>query len=146
MDQSTVRMTEDRSDPVLARDHREPAGDKSPQEIEEDIARTRVRLSATIEAIERRLAPTRVAEVLRDSLEPPQGPFRAHFRNYAIPLALILAGLGWLFVLRRSMWRAELPSDFGEMPAEAVELGETPLPASAYLEPEEPVTLVDRKI
>jgi uncharacterized protein DUF3618 len=57
--------------------------------IEDDIARTRVRLSATIEALERELAPRRVlengAQVLRDSLEPRPCPFRDQVWAYAIP-------------------------------------------------------------
>lgn len=145
MDQSTVSMT-------AARPHNTPAADprdenydgKSLHEIEEDIARTRVRLGATIDALERELAPRRVAEVLRASLEPTAGPLRAQARDYAMPLALIAAGLAWLVVLRRSRWAGDLPSEFGEMPAEAVELGETPPVAPAFAEPVEPVAALDR--
>jgi Protein of unknown function (DUF3618) len=126
-------------------------GSKPPSEIEEDIARTRVRLSAAINALERELVPARVieasTEMLRSSLEPAPGPFRQQTWAYAIPLALIATGLGWLFVLRRRTYEADLPSSFGEMPAEAVELGETPTPApfSADLaSPAEPVALVEQ--
>ena len=73
MDQSTVRTTAERSDTVLARDPRTYNSDKPLHEIEDDIARTRVRLGATIEALERELAPARVVQVLRNSLEPPAG-------------------------------------------------------------------------
>jgi uncharacterized protein DUF3618 len=107
-------------------------GNKPLSEIEEDIARTRVRLSAAVDALERELAPARVietsTEVLRNSLEPAPGSFRQQVWAYAIPLALIATGLGWLFFLRRQTYEAGLPSSFGEMPAEAVELGETPTP------------------
>ena len=126
-------------------------GSKSPSEIEEDIARTRVRLSAAIDALERELAPARVietsTELLRSALEPEPGPFRQQVWAYAIPLALIATGLGWLFVLRRRTYEADLPSSFGEMPAEAVELGETPTPApfeADVTSPAEPVALVDQ--
>lgn len=126
-------------------------GSKPPSEIEEDIARTRVRLSAAIDALERELVPARVieasTEMLRSSLEPAPGPFRQQVWAYAIPLALIATGLGWLFVLRRRTYEADLPSSFGEMPAEAVELGETPtpVPLSADLaSPAEPVALVEQ--
>jgi hypothetical protein len=115
--------------------------DKPLYEIEQDIARTRVRLGATIQELERELAPARVAELLRRSLEPRPGPIRAQARDYAIPLALIVAGLGWLAVLRRSRWA-------GEMSAEAVETGETPFPAASHADlagPVEPVSLVDEK-
>src|SRR5690349_9155667 len=74
-------------------------GSKPPSEIEEDIARTRVRLSAAINALERELVPARVieasTEMLRSSLEPAPGPFRQQAWAYAIPLALIATGLGW---------------------------------------------------
>jgi hypothetical protein len=127
-------------------------GSKPPHAIEKDIARTRVRLSATIEALERELAPQRVlersTELLRSSLEPPPGSFRTQAWAYAIPLALIATGLGWLFLLRRRSYQPETPASFGEMPAEAVEEGETPTPAPSSADlagPVEPVpvSLVD---
>ena len=121
-----------------------------PHAIEEDIARTRVRLSATIEALEQELAPHRVlersTELLRSSLEPAPGPFRTQIWAYAIPLALITTGLGWLFLLRKRSYQPETPASFGEMPAEEVELGETPKPAPSLVDsagPIEPVLLVD---
>ena len=119
-------------------------------QIEEDIARTRVRLSAAIEALEHELAPRRViensAEVLRDSLEPRSGSFRDQMQAYAIPLALIATGLSWLFALRRRNWQSDLAAGPGETPAEAVETSETPAPAAAYTnvaERAEPVPLAD---
>jgi hypothetical protein len=127
-------------------------GSKPPHAIEEDIARTRVRLSATIDALERELAPQRVlersTELLRSSLEPAPGSFRTQAWAYAIPFALIATGLGWLFLLRRRSYQPETPAGFGEMPAEAVEEGETPTPAPGFADlagPVEPVpvSLVD---
>ena len=125
-------------------------GSKPPREIEEDIARTRVRLSATIEALEKELAPQRVlersTELLRTSLEPAAGSFRTQTWAYAIPLALITTGLGWLFLLRRRSYPLETPASFGEMPAEQVEMGETPNLAASSVDvaaPVEPVALVD---
>lgn len=155
MDQSTASMVATRPEAA-----REPSaeyqsvrnGDKSVPEIEEDIARTRVRLSATIAALERELAPSRVVEasteLLRNALDPGPGPFRQQVWAYAIPLALIASGLGWLFVLRRRSYQAEMPSRPGEMPAEVIEIGETPVPAPAYANvagPIEPVSLADEK-
>jgi hypothetical protein len=125
-------------------------GSKPPSEIETDIARTRVRLSAAIDALGRELTPARLiessTEVLRNSLEPAPGPSRRQAWAYAIPLALIATGLGWLFFLRRQTYEADLPSSFGEMPAEAVELGETPTsaPFADLASPTEPVALVDQ--
>jgi len=142
MDQSMDRTTGTRP---VAYD-----GSKPPQAIEEDIARTRVRLSATIEALERELAPHRVlekgTELFRSSLEPAPGSFRTQTWAYAIPLALIATGLGWLFLLRRRGYQPETPASFGEMPAEEVELGETPKAAPAFLDaagPAEPVLVDD---
>ena len=142
MDQSTDRITAARLHPS--------DGSKPATEIEEDIARTRVRLSATIEALERELTPDRVlersSELLRSSLEPGSGPFRSQTWAYAIPLALIATGLGWLFVLRRHSYQRETPATFGELPAEAIETGETPTPTPLYADvagPTEPVPLVE---
>ena len=144
MDQSVDRTTATRP---VAYD-----GNRPPQAIEEDIARTRVRLSATISALKRELAPQQVlersTELLRSSLEPAPGSFRTQAWAYAIPLALIATGLGWLFLLRRRSYQPETPASFGEMPAEAVEEGETPTPAPAFADlagPVEPVpvSLVD---
>ena len=138
MDQSMDRTTATRP---VAYD-----ANKTPQAIEDDIARTRVRLSATIEALKRELAPQQVlergTELLRSSIEPAPGPFRTQTWAYAIPLALILTGLGWLFLLRRYSYQPETPASFGEMPAEEVELGETPDPAASLVDstgPLEPV-------
>jgi len=142
MDQSTDRIKPARPDSYNR--------SKLPNEIEEDIARTRVRLSATIEALERELTPNRVlersTELLRSSLEPAPGPFRTHSRAYAIPLALIATGLGWLFMLRRWSYRPETPASYGELPAEEIDIGETPAPAALYADvagAAEPVSLVD---
>ncbi len=142
MDQSMDRTTATRP---VAYD-----GSKPPQAIEEDIARTRVRLSATIEALERELAPHRIleksTELLHSSLEPAPGSFRTQTWAYAIPLALIATGLGWVFLLRRRSYQPETPASFGEMPGEAVEAGEGPNPALSYADvagPVEPVSLVD---
>jgi hypothetical protein len=142
MDQSMDRTTATR--PVAF------DGNKPPQAIEEDIARTRVRLSATIEELKRELAPQQVlersTEVLRSALEPAPGPFRTQTWAYAIPLALIATGLGWLFLLRQRSYQPDTPASFGEMPAEEVELGETPNPDPSFVDvaaPIEPVSLVN---
>jgi hypothetical protein len=126
--------------------------DKPLNEIEQDIARTRVRLSATIDALERELAADRIveksAQVLRRALEPPPGSFRQQVRAYAIPLALIATGLGWLYLLRRRSYRSNLPSMPGELPADVIETGETPVPTPANVDvigPVEPVSLVDEQ-
>ena len=105
MDDTTARM--------IAENQVEYYADKPLHEIEKDIARTRVRLSATIEALERELAPDRVVEkgtyFFRRALQPPSGSSRQQIWAYAIPLALITTGLGWLFLLRRRGSQEEAP-------------------------------------
>ena len=61
---------------ALAGVKREPSsydGNKAPEQIEDDILRTRQQLSATIDALERGLAPrhliARTAEIFLNSLE-----------------------------------------------------------------------------
>ena len=69
-------------------------------------------------------------------------------RAYAIPLALIATGLGWLFVLRRRSYQPDIPSNFGDTPADAAAANETPSPAPCYpgvIDRVEPVPLVDEK-
>jgi hypothetical protein len=125
---------------------------KRPHEIEKDIAHTRVRLSDAIDALERELSASRVieksVEVLRSSLDPAPGRSRDSVRAYAIPLALIATGLGWLFLLRRRNHRVDVPTSFGETPNETFEAGETSRPAPRYenmVEPREPVSLLDQE-
>jgi hypothetical protein len=153
MDQETAPMVATHTEPA-----REPAAeyqsvrnrDKSLTEIEDDIARTRVRLAATIADLERELAPQRVVETttqsLRNALESGPGPFRQQVWAYAIPLALIATGLGWLFLLRRRNYPVAVPSTAGEIPAAAIAADEMLVPASSLAEmagPAEPVSLVD---
>src|SRR5262249_41556721 len=122
MDQSTARTGAPPPDAVDAvpAERRRAAydGNKPLREIEEDIARTRIRLGTTITALEGELAPARFVErgteALRSSLKLGLGPLRVQFRAYAIPLAMILAGLAWLVASRRNSWEADLPSAFGE--------------------------------
>jgi hypothetical protein len=102
-------------------------GNKPPHEIEKDVARTRVRLNATIEALERELTPRRVIDMahgtLRASLEPLAGPSRDRIATYAIPLALIAAGLGGLFMLRGRGYRADTSANSDEAALRLVATG-----------------------
>jgi hypothetical protein len=139
--------------PITERDRVSYDGNKPLHEIEEEIAHTRVRLSATIEALERELVPRRAidnaAETLRWALEPPPPTSRLdRVREYAVPLALIASGLGWLFMLRRRNWQADRPAARGETPAEAVEIEETPATEPLFannIDPPKPVSLADEK-
>ena len=104
--------------PVPENDRASYDGNKPLHEIEKDVARTRVRLNATIEALERELTPRRVIDMaagtLRASLEPLAGPSRDRISTYAIPLALIAAGLGGLFMLRGRGYRADTSTSSDE--------------------------------
>ena len=153
MDQATAPMVATRAESAreAAAEYQSVRNrDKPLTEIEEDIARTRVRLAATIAALERELTPQRVVETsvqsLRSVLEPEPGPFRQQVWAYAIPLALIATGLGWLFMLRRRNYPAVVPSTVGETPAAVIVGDEVLVPASSLAEmagPIEPVSLVD---
>jgi len=85
-------------------------GNKAPEEIEEDILRTRHHLGATIDALERRLAPRRMiaksTEALLNALEGDAEQLAARLRENAVPLLLIVAGCAWL-LLTRSLARSE---------------------------------------
>jgi hypothetical protein len=138
--------------PITERDRASYDGNKPLHEVEEEIARTRVRLGAAIEALERQLAAGRAidnaAEMVRRALEPPPTSSLDRFRAHAIPLALIASGLGWLFMLRRRNWQSDSPAAHDETPAGAAEMGETPAPEPLYaniIDPLEPVSLVDEK-
>lgn len=153
MDQATAPMVATRAETA-----REPAAEyqgvrnreKSLTEIEDDIARTRVRLAATIAALERELAPQRLLEAstqsLRSVLQPEPSPSRQQVWAYAIPLALIATGLSWLFLLRRRNYQAAVPSAVNEPAVEVIATDETLVTASSLAEmagPVEPVSLVD---
>lgn len=92
---------------ALAGVKREPPsydGNKAPEEIEDDILRTRHHLSATIDALERRLAPRRLiarsAETFLNALEGDAEHLAARLRENALPLLLIVAGAAWLLLTR----------------------------------------------
>jgi uncharacterized protein DUF3618 len=123
-----------------------------PREIQEDIARTRERLRATIEALEQELAPGRVieksSEALWSSLESGSGPFRHQLSAYAIPLALIATGLGWLFALRRRSCRSDVLSASGATPVGTIEADKMPSSAPCFanvVDPVGPVSPIDEK-
>jgi hypothetical protein len=79
-------------------------GGKSPEEIEAEIARTREHLTATLDALERQIAPRHLmekgAEMLKDSIKgnlDTRG-LGETLRENPIPIALIGIGLGWLML------------------------------------------------
>ncbi len=77
---------------------------RRPSEIEADIARTRVDLGETLDALERKLAPRQLLEkgvdMLRNSMNGNLGQVGDTLRANPIPLALIAGGLGWLLLAR----------------------------------------------
>ena len=79
-------------------------GNKAPEEIEDDIVRTRYHLSATIDALERQLGPRRMiarsAETFLNALEGDAEHLAARPRENALPLLLIVAGAAWLLLTR----------------------------------------------
>jgi ElaB/YqjD/DUF883 family membrane-anchored ribosome-binding protein len=85
-------------------------GDKPPEEIEQDIARTRADLSETLDALEHRLSPRHLLEkgvdMLRDSMNDDFGRIGERIRANPLPLALIGAGIGWLVLSQTGGTRA----------------------------------------
>jgi hypothetical protein len=79
-------------------------GDKSPHEIQRDIALTRERLGTNIEALETKLSPHEIvrqgADALRSSFEGTGGLWAERIRANAIPLGIIAAGLALLLIPR----------------------------------------------
>jgi hypothetical protein len=75
---------------------------RSPDEIENDIDATRARLGATLEALERKLAPERLLEegmdMARDTMNDNLGRLGETLRENPIPLALVGLGVGWLLL------------------------------------------------
>lgn len=71
------------------------------REIEQDLARTRAEMDATIDAIAAQLAPgplaAQLAESLRDGvLKDYARSTRQALRRNPLPAVLMLAGAGWL--------------------------------------------------
>jgi hypothetical protein len=75
---------------------------KSAAEIEQDIGRTRAELGATLDALERRLAPRHILEkgfdMVKETMSGNGGQIGETLRNHPLPLALIGVGLGWMAV------------------------------------------------
>jgi hypothetical protein len=130
LDQDATATRPSSAAPVPEDDRASYDGNKPLHEIEKDIARTRVRLNATIEALERELTPRRVIDMaagtLRASLEPLAGPSRDRIATYAIPLALIAAGVGGLFMLRGRAYRAYTSTNSDEAALRLVNWGKGP--------------------
>lgn len=82
-------------------------GDKSPAEIEEDVERTRARVSGTLDSLREKLAPGQmVDEVIERVTDYARGAGGAEFarnlggavRDNPLPVLLIGAGIGWLML------------------------------------------------
>jgi len=79
---------------------------RSPEEIESDIARTRADFSSTIDAIQHKLSPSEMMDNAVDyALSTPPGAFSMNLvnsvRDNPIPVALIGIGIAWLFASDR---------------------------------------------
>jgi hypothetical protein len=79
---------------------------RSPDEIESDIARTRADFSSTIDAIQHKLSPSEMMDNAVDyALSTPPGAFSMNLvnsvRDNPIPVALIGIGIAWLFAADR---------------------------------------------
>jgi hypothetical protein len=78
--------------------------DRRPEEIEDDIERTRSQIGGTLEELERRLSPDRLADQLVGYLRGPN-EFGANLARQVkanpIPVALIGIGVAWLLLAGR---------------------------------------------
>ncbi|HYC41754.1 MAG TPA: DUF3618 domain-containing protein [Noviherbaspirillum sp.] len=79
---------------------------RSPEEIESDIARTRADFSSTIDAIQHKLSPSEMMDNAVDyALNTTPGAFSMNLvnsvRDNPIPVALIGIGIAWLFAADR---------------------------------------------
>jgi ElaB/YqjD/DUF883 family membrane-anchored ribosome-binding protein len=79
---------------------------RSPEEIESDIERTRADFSSTIDAIQRKLSPTEMMDQAVDyALSTPPGAFGMKLvntvRDNPVPIALIGIGVAWLMASGR---------------------------------------------
>jgi hypothetical protein len=128
---------------------RDPANwteSKPPEEIEAEVARTRARLAASLDQLERRLAPKRLLESGLDvfkgsvtrTLEPAQPPSPGREalppREGSRPLALLAIALAWLAVEHLSR-RRTAPRPAPVRHREAAMTYEPAEPAYAGLKP-----------
>ena len=79
---------------------------RSPEEIESDIARTRADFTSTIDAIQHKLSPSEMMDQAVDyALSTPPGAFSMNLvnsvRDNPIPVALIGVGIAWLMAAGR---------------------------------------------
>jgi len=79
---------------------------RSPEEIESDIERTRADFSSTVDAIQRKLSPSEMMDQAVDyALSTAPGAFSANLvnsvRDNPIPVALIGVGIAWLMAAGR---------------------------------------------
>ena len=74
---------------------------RNPDEIEQDIERTRSEMKSTLEAIEQKLAPQRLLEQAMDAVRnivSPESGLGRTVRDNPVPLALMGIGAVWLFI------------------------------------------------
>jgi hypothetical protein len=78
------------------------ASGKSPQQIEQDIARTRSELGQLLDEIEHKLAPRQLLErgmdMLKDTMSGDATGVAQALRQHPVPLALIGIGVGWMLL------------------------------------------------
>ena len=86
------RTTDPRADAARA--------DRSPEEIEAEIARERARMGDTLEAIQHRLSPGQLLDQALEYSRRGPGEYLSHLgvsvKENPMPVALVAIGLGWL--------------------------------------------------
>lgn len=81
-------------------------GNKTPEEIENEIMRTRAEMSNTLDEIERRLSPGQIMDEVLSYLKTGPSEFGANLatsvKHNPMPSLLVAVGLGWLMMSDKS--------------------------------------------
>lgn len=79
---------------------------ESPEQLEQQIARTRAEIDVTLDAIQEKLSPGRLLDQVMDYTKENGGAFAGNLgrsvRDNPVPVALLGIGLGWLMFCRRA--------------------------------------------
>jgi ElaB/YqjD/DUF883 family membrane-anchored ribosome-binding protein len=95
------------------------AGEKRPEEIEDEIARTRADMDSTLDAIQRRLSPSELVDqamnyVKQNGAQEMLGGLGRAVRDNPVPIALIGLGCAWLLYSTATSRREDAYSGHGD--------------------------------
>lgn len=98
-------------------------GERTPDEIENEIAMTRAEMSSTLDAIQRKLSPGQILDQALSYVRSGPGEFASNFaetvKQNPVPVTLLGISLGWLMMSRRNggarygrYYSGEVPSEY----------------------------------